>query len=228
MATKKAPRRTAERILLSSLALFNRFGEPGVSTNAISADLNISPGNLYYHFPAKDDLINALCEQYEQALMPILQASEGVSNVEDAWFFMHSVLEANWQYRFIYRNLNELLSRNRQLETRVRLTLDELTQSLLRLLNAMQRSGALIAPPIGWGTVARSMVLLLVFWLSYEYALDPRNALEEENAQNAAMRNAAHVLGLLAPYAAPDQQAHLQRLIDAYTPEDLAPEPAAV
>ena len=219
MATKKAPRRTAERILESSLALFNRFGEPGVSTNAISAELSISPGNLYYHFPAKDDLINALFVQYAQALQPILQASDGVTHVEDAWFFIHSVLEVNWQYRFIYRNLNELLSRNRQLETGVRQTLDDLTQSLLRLLNTMQRHQALIAPPVGWETVARSMVLLLVFWLSYEYALDPRNALEEENAQNAAMRNAAHVLGLLAPYAVPEQQAHLQRLIDAYTPE---------
>ena len=227
MATKKAPRRTAERILQSSLALFNRFGEPGVSTNAISADLGISPGNLYYHFPAKDDLINALFGQYEQALTPILQASDGVANVEDAWFFMHSVLEVNWHYRFIYRNLNELLSRNRQLEARVRETLDGLMQSLLRLLSSMQHNGALIAPPIGWGTTARSMVLLLVFWLSYEYALDPRNALEEENAQSAAMRNAVHVLGLLTPYAAPDQRTHLQRLIDAYAPDCIEPDSAS-
>ena len=227
MATKKAPRRTAERILQSSLALFNRFGEPGVSTNAISADLGISPGNLYYHFPAKDDLINALFGQYEQALTPILQASDGVANVEDAWFFMHSVLEVNWHYRFIYRNLNELLSRNRQLEACVRETLDGLMQSLLRLLSSMQHNGALIAPSIGWGTTARSMVLLLVFWLSYEYALDPRNALEEENAQSAAMRNAVHVLGLLTPYAAPDQRTHLQRLIDAYAPDSIEPESAA-
>ena len=53
MATKK-PRRTAERILEVTLELFNRFGEPNVSTTLISAELNISPGNLYYHYPAKD------------------------------------------------------------------------------------------------------------------------------------------------------------------------------
>ena len=41
---KKAPRRTAERILEVTLELFNRFGEPNVSTTLISAELGISPG----------------------------------------------------------------------------------------------------------------------------------------------------------------------------------------
>ena len=57
---KKAPRRTAERIASVTLDLFNRYGEPHVSTTMISSELGISPGNLYYHFPAKDKLVNAL------------------------------------------------------------------------------------------------------------------------------------------------------------------------
>ncbi|NTV88570.1 MAG: TetR/AcrR family transcriptional regulator, partial [Burkholderiaceae bacterium] len=52
-ATAKKPRRTAERILEVTLDLFNRFGEPNVSTTLISAELGISPGNLYYHYPDK-------------------------------------------------------------------------------------------------------------------------------------------------------------------------------
>ena len=51
----KAPRRTAERILASALGLFNRFGEPNVATTMVAADLGISPGNLYYHYPGKED-----------------------------------------------------------------------------------------------------------------------------------------------------------------------------
>jgi AcrR family transcriptional regulator len=46
---KKAPRRTAQRILEVALDLFNRFGEPNVSTTLVAAQLGISPGNLYYH-----------------------------------------------------------------------------------------------------------------------------------------------------------------------------------
>ena len=79
---KKAPRRTAQRILSTTLALFNRFGEPNVSTTLISSELSISPGNLYYHFPAKDELVTALFEEYQAKLFPILAAGAHVSDVE--------------------------------------------------------------------------------------------------------------------------------------------------
>src|SRR6188768_2226356 len=89
----KAPRRTAERILEVTLDLFNRHGEPNVSTTAISAELGISPGNLYYHYPAKDELINTLFGRYEAALAELLHAADDVSNVEDAWLFFHMLFE---------------------------------------------------------------------------------------------------------------------------------------
>ncbi len=57
---RKAPRRTAERILEAALDLFNRLGEPNVSTTAVAAQLGISPGNLYYHYLAKEEIVNAL------------------------------------------------------------------------------------------------------------------------------------------------------------------------
>ena len=114
MAPPKKPRRTAERILEVTLELFNRFGEPNVSTTLISAELNISPGNLYYHYPAKDELINSLFGRYEKALNELLQAADGVENVEDAWLFFHMLFELIWSYRFLYRDLNDLLSKNRR------------------------------------------------------------------------------------------------------------------
>ena len=82
--SRKAPRRTAERILETALEMFNRFGEPNVSTTAISTEMGISPGNLYYHYPAKDELVNALFERHRQALAPLLVAGGEVRDVEAA------------------------------------------------------------------------------------------------------------------------------------------------
>lgn len=214
---RKAPRRTAERILEASLALFNRFGEPNVSTSAIAAELRISPGNLYYHYPAKDKLVNALFARYDEALSGLLQASGDVADVEDAWFFMHTLFELIWQYRFFYRDLSNLLSRNRKLEKQFLSVLQSKTAAMRELLNTMRRSGALrLEQEDEAQTTATSMTVVLTYWLSFEYVLDPRRAMEPESAQAALLRGARHVLSLLMPYLEPAQRAHLARLAGAY------------
>ena len=217
---KKAPRRTAERILEVTLALFNRFGEPNVSTTLISAELGISPGNLYYHYPAKDELINALFDRFERGLNTLLNASEGVRDVEDAWFFTHSLFELIWEYRFLYRDLNDLLSKNRRLETHFQSVLKNKTRAVKTLLDSMNRTGAIHIDSRELEATATSMVVVVTYWLSFEYVRDPRHALEAENAQLALMRGAQHVLNLLVPYLEPAQRQHLLQLVGAYNPSE--------
>ena len=220
---KKAPRRTAERILEVTLDLFNRFGEPNVSTTLISAELSISPGNLYYHYPAKDELINSLFDRYEKSLSELLNASDGVRNVEDAWFFMHTLFELIWQYRFLYRDLNDLLSKNRRLETPFQWVLKNKTHSVRALLDGMSSSGAMSIDSREVEATATSMVVVLTYWLSFEYVRDPRNALEPGNAQAALLRGAHHVLNLLIPYLEQSQRTHLQALVSAYSSPAISP-----
>lgn len=214
---KKAPRRTAERILEVTLELFNRFGEPNVSTTLISAELGISPGNLYYHYPAKDELINSLFDRYERGLNELLNASDGVRDVEDAWFFMHTLFELIWQYRFLYRDLNDLLSKNRRLETHFQAVLKNKTRAVKTMLDSMSRADAIQIDSREVEATATSMVVVLTYWLSFEYVRDPRHALETENAQTALLRGAQHVLNLLVPYLKQGQRAHLLKLAGAYS-----------
>jgi hypothetical protein len=67
------------------------------------------------------------------------------------------------------------------------------------------------------------MVVVLTYWLSYEYVRDPRRALEPEHAQLALMRGAHHVLNLsdalpgAGPAPAPDDPGdglRLQRFLN--------------
>ena len=172
----KPKRRTPERILEASLRLFNDFGEPNVTTTVIADDLNISPGNLYYHFPSKDELINTLFDQYESQLYELLAASTDVLDVEDAWFFLHSLFELIWQYRFLYRDVGHLLSRNRRLETHFPAILLRKRAALRQLLDTLQaKRAASAAEDRQRDAVAASMVVLLTYWLSYEYVLQPRS-----------------------------------------------------
>ena len=70
--------------------------------------------------------------------------------------------------------------------------------------------------------LAQSMVVVLTYWLSYEYVRNPREALEPGHAQGALLRGAHHTLHLLAPYLAAEQRRHLLTLSNAYAGEDQA------
>ena len=215
-AQPKKPRRTAERILEVTLELFNRFGEPNVSTTVISAELKISPGNLYYHYPAKDELINTLFGRYEKALDELLRAADGVRNVEDAWLFFHMLFELIWQYRFLYRDLNDLLSKNRKLETHFQFVLRNKGRAVQAVLGGLARGSAVKIDAREAEPVATAMVVVLTYWLSYEYVRDPRKALEPESAGAALARGAYHVLSLLMPYLEPAARDHLHELVAPY------------
>jgi AcrR family transcriptional regulator len=215
-ATPKKPRRTAERILEVTLDLFNRFGEPNVSTTLISAELGISPGNLYYHYPAKDELINALFDRYERSLSELLNAADNVRNVEDAWLFFHMLFELIWRYRFLYRDLNDLLSKNRRLETHFQFVLKNKSRAVRSVLDGLTRGRAVRLDAREAESAASAMVVVLTYWLSYEYVRDPRKALEPESAAAALARGAYHVLSLLMPYLDEQSREHLFKIAGAY------------
>ena len=109
--------KTRDRILHTSLALFNEEGEAQTTTIDIANEMDISPGNLYYHVKGKDQIIAELFQQYEVALSHTLTApieqprSEDRSNVEDNWYYLYVVMEEMYQYRFLYHNLDNILQR---------------------------------------------------------------------------------------------------------------------
>lgn len=120
MEQKKPKRRTRERILETALRLFNEFGEPNVTTTVIADEMNISPGNLYYHFHSKDEIVNDLFSDFEREIDRLLSVpSRRNTDVEDVWLYLHLLFESIWRYRFLYRDLVDLLTRNRLLEVHV-------------------------------------------------------------------------------------------------------------
>jgi AcrR family transcriptional regulator len=200
---RKPPRRTAERILATALDLFNRRGEPNVSTTLISAELHISPGNLYYHFPAKDELINALMTGYEQALDDTLASA--TERPDECWQLLPALLQLAWRYRFLFRDLNDLLARNRLLETRCQAALERQRDAIRVRVATLQMPGR-DAQPLGddtADTLATTLLLLLTYWLSFEYVRDPRQALEPQSEADVLERGRHHLHTVLAPYLGP-------------------------
>jgi AcrR family transcriptional regulator len=67
MPTTDGARRTRDRVLDAALELFNERGSSAVTTNHVAARAGISPGNLYYWFSDKDEIVRELYARYVAA-----------------------------------------------------------------------------------------------------------------------------------------------------------------
>jgi AcrR family transcriptional regulator len=198
---RKPPRRTRERILELALRLFNDFGEPNVNTTLIAEEMNISPGNLYYHFKNKDDIINCIFQQFEREIDKLLALpTEREPNVEDAWLFLHVLFELIWKYRFFYRDLNNLLANNRTLELKFKQLLTQKVKVARGLCDGLAKAGEMHAGAREIEALATNMVVVATYWLSYSYVLDPRRFNEPEVVGAALQRGCYQVMALTAPY----------------------------
>jgi AcrR family transcriptional regulator len=217
VVVRKAPRRTRERILEVALRLFNELGEPNVTTGAIADEMNISPGNLYYHFRNKDDIVNGLFEHFEREIDPLLAApGKRELGVEDAWLFLHLLFETIWRHRFLYRDLNDLLSRNRKLELHFKTLIGLKTQAARSVCEALSRGGEMSASKTEVEALSINMVVVATYWLSFEYVSNARRFNETRYQSEALARGAYQVLALVAPYLSASGRALFQRLAHEY------------
>ena len=169
MAQRKPPRRTRQRILETALLLFNRLGEPNVTTADIAGEMEISPGNLYYHFRNKDEIIAELFAGFARRLDDLLTWPQGRgAGVEDLWLLLHLLFEAMWDHRFLFRDLDEILSRNRSVATRFALIMRRGSSTVIELCRAMVATGAMDASEREIAALAENVTLIATYWISFQ------------------------------------------------------------
>jgi AcrR family transcriptional regulator len=137
-----------DRILATSLDLFNERGAPAVSTNTIAADLGLSPGNLYYHFANKEQIIRELWAQVEELAAPVVDIPQDGSFIAPAGlaaFFVASI-DAIWRFRFFFRDIDELVARDPEFAQAYRSEAAWGRARLAELCTALIDDGAMRAP----------------------------------------------------------------------------------
>jgi AcrR family transcriptional regulator len=191
--------------------MFNTQGEPNVTTNHIADELEISPGNLYYHFRNKDDIIEQLFARFDARMDDALVAPGGrLPGLEDIWLQLHLVFECIWDYRFLYRDLVEILSRNRRLRVRFARILRRADDNAHQVMRGLSQAGVMRASAAELDAAATNILVLATFWLNYA-------AVRGDKDENAAIRDGiVQVMMLLAPFLRDAERVHLNKLTQAY------------
>ena len=204
--------RTRDRILEAALLLFNAEGLAAVSTHRIAAELGISPGNLHYHFKAKQLLVGTLFRRFEERLGACMEAAAEVDALDDVWLALHLTFEAINDFRFVYRDVDYLLNEYPEFEARAQALTAHNLLAAKSLCAGLKRAGVIDASDEAVEMLALQIVFATTCWFSFK-RLTPRRS-TPAHAEPALA--AYYTLTFLSPYVVGEARDYLNYLRSKY------------
>ncbi|HMQ47161.1 MAG TPA: TetR/AcrR family transcriptional regulator [Saprospiraceae bacterium] len=99
---------TKQKILATSVQLFNQFGLANVRLQQIATEVGISPGNLAYHFRNKEAIIEAVYLDLFEELREILATYRVFPNMIDFDYQMNKYFVFIQKYPFYFIDIQEI------------------------------------------------------------------------------------------------------------------------
>jgi len=188
---------TRRRILQAALALFNERGTAEVTTNHIAAEAGVSPGNLYYWFRNKQEIVRPLVDEWLAAVERLSQeVVDGPANVHSLWEDLGRTAEFDWRYRFIRREALSLLHRDEQLARSYR---DSYRRRLSAQVGYARRlvSAGVLREPMAPRTLED---LVVAIWLIVENWTAHQMLIKDDQKPTCAMSGIRPLLVVLGPH----------------------------
>ena len=194
----KEPRQnTYTKIIEASLLLFNEEGERQISTNHIAAYLGISPGNLYYHFRSKDEIIIQLYKRYSEELLALLTDRPLPLSIVELVEYLAGVYNIMWRYRFLFSDVNSLLSRSNELLGEYHdFTQTRIAPLMVRQLISFAEMGIIQGTEEEMRSLAMNMWIITKYWFDFDSSMRGRMGLSEDSK----LRGIERTLSLLRPF----------------------------
>jgi len=205
---------TKNKIIHASICLFNEQGERAITTNHIASHLGISPGNLYYHFKNKEDIIRHIFALYREHLSthfkPINKDDDAFNHLT---VYLDSLFELMWRYHFFYDNLGDILARDSQLKQSYIDFQSALLKQVRKVILALRDSGMIKIDDQDTLELAHTLKLTVSFWTPYVKARREDGALVEQDIYRGILK----VLMLFSAYGTDKSIDKLNQLREKYT-----------
>jgi len=190
--------KTRDKIIQASIELFNEQGERNVTTNHIAAHLAISPGNLYYHFRNKEDIILSIYEEYARSLLleTLSKVSEEVKPLDSLVLYMDSVFQTTMKFRFFYSNLPVLLDKNPSLREKYVEVQQSISERVSQLLILLRNADIIDFPDDSLADIVSILRLINTFWVSFYQTQTIVNEVNDSVFYQGVLK----ILVILRPY----------------------------
>jgi len=196
--------KTRDRIIQAGLEMFNEQGERNVTTNHIAAKLEISPGNLYYHFKNKQQIIFDIYLEYESKVDENLQLPKDRQiTVNDKLVYLQKIFQGLWDYRFLHRDLQHLLQNDPELHKRYNVFFKRCLERTEAIYLALRDAKIINANDTDLRALALNTWILVTSWFGFMHT---NLLVSEANEESRELLNAGiyQIFALERPYLTPE------------------------
>lgn len=199
--------KTKERILLTSIDLFNRSGVVAVTTNHIAKAMEISPGNLYFHYDNKEEIIIELFKRMCKETYQLWRFRKGSG--KNPLQFIDENFELYWKYRFFHREMYSLRRKDVALAKMWRVHLEKMMKLMDVLYRRWVREGKMVqiknASEMEY--VSESLLAMSTTFLQFF------ESAEKTPGKRSIERGKRHVSRLLFPYTAGETKDEFEKFL---------------
>nr|MBX2849745.1 TetR/AcrR family transcriptional regulator [Acidiferrobacterales bacterium] len=166
---------TRDLILDVALVLLNERGESAVTSVDLATEMNISPGNLYYHFKGKEEVVEELYAQFHARLLLALQeiVSQANGDSKETLAALCVVSDILQQFRFISQDITGLNKRYPSLRKSLSKILGLLHQSLIGLVKLVMEKAKITNSENVSRLLADNLLYTLINYGAYMPLIDP-------------------------------------------------------
>jgi len=168
---------------------------------------------LYYHFRNKEDIINSIFAQYESHLESGFKPYDDVPiTIELLMGYFDAMFYTLWQFRFMYANLADILSRDEALKKRYLHAQQQVLNRSSDILRKLKKDGFLDVDDNKVTALADTIKMMVSFWISYQLTQSSTSSITKATLYDGLLR----VLMIFQAYETPASSATFSRLEQHY------------
>ncbi len=176
---------TKQKILNKALDLFNSKGIEKVTTRHIAKSIDMSQGNLHYHYPTKDVLIKALFAQFLFEVQGAERLTDKGFDKEEVIGSMKDNFKIMFKYRFFFKD-NEVVWRRLPEIKRTTLDLFNLKKTQILQIITLYKNQGIFREQISENQIlflAEQFIFSITSWLSAKEYLNEEPDISEYYAR---------------------------------------------
>jgi AcrR family transcriptional regulator len=194
-----------EQIAAQAIDYFNELGASRVSINQLAASLNMSPGNLRYHFRTNNDLYLTLFDILDSDIRNVLARPRLPMTLGQIVQHQIDIQAALWRHRYFFRDLDYLVNADPEIFVAFLRLQNWAVEQIVELQEFYQTNFNMrpVEPPNSSMEVAQNCWMMWTSWIRWEALANAKMALTERQTNEIFHRLTWHHFSLHGPYMSP-------------------------